>query len=154
IWSRASVRVPLMPVRFEAGPIRSRDDGTYETPVALLAGGKDRALIRAEGLKPVLTEWGALGPGGDGVATLPPGLLQRLRDVDGRVVDRHGRPVAGAEVIAAGESASATTDAMGKFRLIGLTSSRPLLVVRAEGYRIDGRLLADGGGAVEAVLSR
>ena len=56
--------------------------------------------------------------------------------------------------MAGGEGASAVTDDQGKFRLAGLDPSHAFLVVRREGFRIDGRLLAVGKDQVEVVLAR
>jgi hypothetical protein len=50
------------------------------------------------------------------------------------VVDRQGRPVAGAQVVAGGDDAATATDAMGNFRLTGLAPDHTLLVVRREGF--------------------
>ncbi len=154
VWSRAGRSAPLAPVRFEAGPVRTGEDGSFRTPGGLLAGVKYRALIRLEGFKPVVTEWVAAEGRADAAARLAEVVLTPLRSVVGRVVDRQGRPVAGAEIVAGGESARAVTDERGKFRLVGLAPSRSLLVVRRDGFRIDGRLLDAGEGAFEMVLAR
>ena len=108
----------------------------------------------AGGFKPVLTEWVTPGGQGDAVARLADVVLMPPRSVAGRVVDRQGRPVAGAEIVAGGESASALTDDQGKFRLVGLNPDRSFLVVRRDGFRIDGRLLGAGDAEIEVVLAR
>ncbi len=154
IWSRSGSSASHQPVRFEAGPVRTGEDGTLRTPPGLLAGVKYRALVRTEGFKPVLTEWVTPGGLSDAAVKLADVVLVPLRNVAGRVFDRHGRPVAGAEVVAGGESASAVTDEQGKFRLVGLAPSHSFLVVRRDGFRIDGRLLEAGEEKVEVVLAR
>jgi len=154
IWSRSGSSGSLQPVRFEAGPVRTCEDGTFRTPPALLAGVKYRALIRAEGFKPVLTEWVAPEGRADAAVRLAEVVLISPLSVVGRVVDRQGRPVAGAEIVAGGESASAVTDEQGRFRLAGLAPSQTFLIVRRDGFRIDGRMLDKGERDVEVVLAR
>ncbi len=153
IWSRGSI-ASHQPVRFEAGSVRTGNDGTFRTPPGLLAGVKYRALVRAERFKPVLTEWVTPGGLADAAVKLADVVLVTPRSVVGRVVDRQGRPVAGAEVVAGGESAPAVTDEQGNFRLVGQAPSRSFLVVRRDGFRIDGRLLEAGEEKVEVVLAR
>lgn len=154
VWARSGRFSLLTPVRFEAGPVRTGEDGTFRTPAALLAGLKYRAVIRAQGFKPILTEWVTPRGQSEPAASLPDVVLTPPRSVDGRVVDRHGAPVAGAHVVAAGEEAATLTDEQGKFRLAGLDPTRSLLVVRRDGYHIDGRLQSAGQNAPEVVLAR
>jgi hypothetical protein len=81
-------------------------------------------------------------------------VLAPPRSVAGRVVDRQGRPVAGASVVACGDDAATVTDEMGAFRLAGLAPDHSLLVVRRDGFRINGRLLGPAAGDVKFVLAR
>jgi hypothetical protein len=154
VWSRAGRLLRPLPVRFEGGPIRGGPDGSFHTPAILLAGVNYRAVIRAEGFEPVLTDWVSGGGAPDAATELPEVVLKPRRVVSGRVVDRQGRPISGAEVLAAGRDNSATTDEQGEFRLGKLPRNRIMLVVRCAGYRIDGRLLGDNDDAVESVLTR
>lgn len=74
---------------------------------------------------------GAVAPADDGPAPAPTGAIT------GQVVDRHGRPLAGAEVWAVQfrkTTATARTDADGRFRLAELKDDKPVDVwAEAEG---------------------
>jgi hypothetical protein len=88
------------------------------------------------------------------VTELPAIVLAPTRSVAGRVVDRQGQPTAGAEVIAGGAGVAARIDPQGRFRLDGLPQGPALLVVRRDGFRIDGRVLGERDGEVEFALAR
>ncbi|WP_165223966.1 carboxypeptidase-like regulatory domain-containing protein [Aquisphaera insulae] len=155
VWSRSPGRaVEIMSVHFEAGPIRTSDDGTFRTPPVLLANVKYRAIVHAEGFRPVLTEWVTAAGKRDGTASLADVVLMPPRSISGRVVDRQGKPVAEAAVIAGGGGVSAATDDRGTFRLDGLPAGPAPLVVRRDGYRIDGRIVEGPGGPIEVTLAR
>ncbi|QEH35013.1 hypothetical protein OJF2_35580 [Aquisphaera giovannonii] len=154
VWSLSGHPSQLMPVRFEAGPIRTAEDGTFRTPPVLLSGVKYRALVRAEGSRPVLTEWVTPAGHRDGTASLADVVLMPPRSISGRVADRRGQPVAGADVVAGGSGVSTATDDRGAFRLDGLPPGPAMLVVRRDGFRIDGRLVGEAEGPVEVTLAR
>ena len=153
IWSRSAFRT-LAPVRFEAGPIRTGEDGRFQTPHGLLAGSNYRAVVRARGFTPVLSEWVAAGDRDDAVMKVADIVLTPQRSISGRVVDRKGQPVGGAKVIAGGQGASSLTDEQGRFRLDGLAADRSFLVVLRDGFRIDGRVIGERESEVEVVLAR
>jgi hypothetical protein len=67
--------------------------------------------------------------------------IRRLGTIAGRVVDRQGRPVAGADVFEAGGGPSATTDEMGRFRLVGAGPGRSVLLARRAGFSFGGTML-------------
>jgi hypothetical protein len=153
LWSSNDIGPPA-PVKFDGGPVRTAEDGTFRTPSGLLAGVKYRAVISEKGFKPLLTEWITAGEGADSVAELKVPALTRLGTVAGRVVDRKGQPVAGAKVVAGGEEAAVVTDEEGKFRLEGLGLDITFLIVRADGFRISGRRLNAPDGEVKVTLAR
>jgi hypothetical protein len=154
VWSLAGRYGRPAPVRFDSGPIRTGADGRFLMPPGLLAGVKYRALVRADGSRPVLTEWATPPDRPDGTVDLADVALTPQRALAGRVVDRRGQPVAGAEVIAGGEGVSTATDERGAFRLDGLDAGRSFLVVRRDGFRIDGRLVGAGENEIEFVPAR
>lgn len=154
LWSlRAGV--PLVrPVHFESGTLRTGPDGTFRTPQAVLAGSRYRVLARARGIMPALTDWVAPMGKEDAATTLPDIRLSSPRSITGRVVDRRHNPVAGAEVVAGGENISAKTDEQGRYQLDGLAPGRTLLVVRRDGFRINGKLLGPDESSAGVVLAR
>ncbi|MGC8641542.1 MAG: carboxypeptidase-like regulatory domain-containing protein, partial [Isosphaeraceae bacterium] len=154
VWSLRQGSYRVFPVRFEGGPVRTGPDGSFRAPAALLPGARYRALIRAQGFRPILTGWITPEGKANAVANLPDTVLKPPASLSGRVVDRQRRPVAGAEVLAAGQAISALSDSQGEFRLDGLEAGPTLLVVRRDGFRIHGRLLDPDVHSVGVVLAR
>jgi hypothetical protein len=153
LWSSNDIG-PLAPVKFDGGPVRTGDDGTFRTPPGLLAGVTYRAVVNEKGFKPLFTEWVTAAEGADGLAELKMPALKPLGTVAGRVVDRKGQPVAGAKVVAGGDDAAVVTDDEGKFRLERLVLDHTFLIARADGFRIGGRLLRAPEGEVKVTLAR
>ncbi len=137
-----------------AGPIHVGTDGRFRLEGDLLDGLRYRVTARSPGLDAACTEW--ITPAGPGkTATIPPLTLKNLRAVSGVVVDRQGRVIAGAEIIQAGDGPERTTtktEASGRFRLGGFRSGPALISAHADGFRINGRVVADGENAI--VLTR
>lgn len=154
VWSRSGDQWAAAPVRFASGPICTAADGTFRTP---RAAERDRVPRRGphRGVRdgPLRVGGPRRGSGGhdrgaDARAARP------LRGVSGRVVDRRGGPIAGAEVLSWIGGPSTTTDAEGRFRLDGLMPDQPFVIVHRDGFRIDGRLLEPGEDRVEITLAR
>ena len=96
-------------------------EGRFRGPRRLRRDREYRALAEAAGHLPGRTR--PLRPGRSGVLTFPELVLPaepRRVAVEGRVVDRQGRPVAGAEVRTTADgpcAGRAITDPDGRFRL-------------------------------------
>ena len=153
VWSRAAFRA-LAPVRFETGSIRTGQDGWFQTPPGLLAGSNYRAVVRAPGFTPVLSEWVAAGDRDNAVMKVADIVLTPQRTITGRVVDRQGQPLGNANVIAGGQGDSRLADGEGRFRIDGLATDRSFLVVLRDGFHIDGRVIGDRQSEIEIVLAR
>jgi hypothetical protein len=140
VWTLGSSLNPC-PVGFAGGPVRTGPDGSFQTPQTLRAGSTFRVVVRAPGKDVILGGWIRLEPK---PADLPAMVLGELRTLRGRVVDRTGKPVAGAEVLQRGdgpEPTSARTDANGRFSLGGFRSRPAILFARHEGFRFHGQLV-------------
>jgi hypothetical protein len=122
-------------VYFDTGPVRTRSDGSFATPVQLLTGSFYRIIIRSEGKPLVTSDW--LTPTTE-LTTFPPLRLGRHRKLLGLVHDRHGKPVAGARVFLPSGKPSTTTDAQGRYVLEGVLPDKTYLLVRADGFRFQG----------------
>ncbi len=145
IWRKGGAEwAPNSLVGFEGGPVRSGADGSFETPEKLLIGSTYRLDVRESGKDPISSDWITIR---EKTRTLAPLVLGALRSVRGRVFDRQGRPVAGAQVFQSGDGPERTkteTDAEGKFALGGFQAGPAFVFVRAGGFRFEGRLIAPG----------
>ena len=106
-------------VVFKNGPIRTKEDGSFQTPENLLVGSAYRLVVRAPGKGDNPLDWITIG---DRPRVLLPMLQRPLRTVSGRVVDRQRMPLAGIEVFQSGdgpERTSTRTGADGRFALSG-----------------------------------
>ena len=142
------------PVAFDGGPIRVGADGTYRTPPSLLHETRYRVVIRDDELGEVSSDL-IDAPGAGKIATVPALVFEALHQVSGRVVDRQGKPITGAEVIQAGHGpvrTTAATNVNGRFNLGGFRSGPALIAAHAEGFRYGGRIVADGENQI--VLTR
>jgi protocatechuate 3,4-dioxygenase beta subunit len=117
-------------------------EGRFEFP-ALATGKLAINVFPPEGakLRPKLPSGVVIEPGKTAEVTIPMEGPARERTVAGRVVDRAGRPVAGAVVFQSGDSPTrteATTGAEGRFALGGVVARHTFLFARKPGYRFAG----------------
>ncbi|HWE38128.1 MAG TPA: carboxypeptidase-like regulatory domain-containing protein [Isosphaeraceae bacterium] len=145
------------PVLFEDDtPIRTWEDGTFETPRELTRDREYSIKATAAGREPGQTTY--LKPGPGAVVRMPDLVLRRapkLRPVAGRVVDSNGKPVAGAVVFQTGDGprrTQGTTDANGRFRVGGIDAGAAFLCVAEKGYHPLARLVRPNAGPVELTL--
>ena len=146
--------------QFQGNPqIRTGPDGSYRTPKELERKASEfRVEVVAEGFLPARTAW-VPTPSGD-LLTLPDLSLKRsrgVRIVSGRVIDRDGKPVAGAAVSQAGDGPRwtfAKADAAGQFRLPGVAVGQALVFAEATGFRFGGTIIGGRAGPVEIRLAR
>jgi Carboxypeptidase regulatory-like domain len=128
-------------VGFKEGPLRTIADGSFQTPANLQHGSAYRVAIRAEGKDPIFSDWITIQQKSH---TLPLLVQRPLRTIRGRVVDRQGKPVAGARVFQSGdgpERTETTTDADGHFSLGGFRQGPVFVLVRGGGFRLHGQLI-------------
>jgi protocatechuate 3,4-dioxygenase beta subunit len=135
--------------------IRTGGDGSFRTTAVLPAGRRYRAEVIASGLETGRSDW-VVAP-----RTELPDLTLRpaphFRAIAGRVLDRRGGPVAGAEVFPRGAGPDrdrVRTDLQGRFRLAGIPDGPTLLFVRKEGFRFQGRRVAAGADRAEILVAR
>jgi protocatechuate 3,4-dioxygenase beta subunit len=147
IWaldrSPSGLIVDSSPVRFDGSDeLKSGLDGRFRTPRRLRLGRDYLALASSAGYLPARTR--AFRPGGPASAQFPDLILPAEPgrvEIDGRVLDRKGRPVPGASVRASNNGPCcprATTDADGRFQLAGVADRRSFLFVEAAGFRFLG----------------
>ncbi len=122
-------------IHFDSGPLRSRKDGSFETPQQLLTGSSYRITIRVEGGSAINSDWITATTE---LTNAPPLRLPTHRKLFGLVQDRQGQPVAGARVSLPSGSPTTATDAQGRFLLEGVLPERTYLLVAARGFRFQG----------------
>jgi hypothetical protein len=138
--------------------VRTGADGRFQTPGRLPPGFEFRAAVEALGYTSATSDW--LEPAPGTTTSFPDFVLRpvpRLCEVSGRVVDRQGRPVAGAVVFQSGDGphrTHTTTDTAGQFRLPGVFEGRAFLFVRAEGFLFEGHPVDVAGRGVELTIHR
>jgi len=135
---RGETRKATLPARlipFDSGPVRTRADGSFLTPVRLLTGSSYRIIIRSEGDPLVTSDWLTATTE---LTTVPPLRLKQRRKLLGLVHDRQGKPVAGARVFLPSGEPSTTTDAQGRYVLHGVLPDKTYVLVKAEGFRFQG----------------
>jgi Carboxypeptidase regulatory-like domain len=162
IWaihrSASGLVVGSMPVRFEVSDdLKTDRDGGYQTPRKLRGDRDYLALASVDGHLPARTR--PLRPAGQHPAQFPdlvlagePGRVS----IEGRVVDRKGRPVVDALVRTSNDlprRRSATTDADGRFQLLDVADRRSFLFAEAEGFRFLGRPIDPVRGPSELTLT-
>ncbi len=152
IWSQGNRWTAASQVKLADGPIRTNADGSFQTPDKLLAGTAYRAVVRAPGMEPALSDWITIG---GTPHVLPPFVLRPLRTISGRAVARQGKPLAGIEVSQSGdgpERTSTVTDAEGRFTLGGFCQGPVFVFARGDGFRFSGRLIKAGEAGVDVTL--
>ncbi len=134
--------------------LRTDAEGRFETTDLFDRDTPLRVIVVAEGTLANRSAW--ITPGDDDTVTVPNIVLRQMRIVPGRVVDRQGRPVAGAGVFNVGDAhqrMETTTDAEGRFQLAGVPEGRAFLFVEKAGFRFTGKLLAAENKLVELELA-
>lgn len=137
--------------------VRTGPDGMYRTPKELERPRREfRVEVAAEGYLPNQSAWAPAGEGD--VVRMPDVRLRKaagVRLVRGLVVDRDGKPVAGAKVFQSGDGPNrteTTTDDAGRFRLNGVYAAPALVFASGEGFRFGGAVTKDA--SVEIRLAR
>ncbi len=155
VWSRGNGSWLIAnQVGFKDGPPRTNADGSFQTPANLQQGSAYRVAIRAPGKDPIFSDWITIQ---DKPHTLPLLVQRSLRTVRGQVVDRQGKPVAGALVFQSGDGpdrTETTTGADGHFSLGGFRQGPVFLLVRKDGFRFHGQSIKATDVNVAAELTR
>ncbi len=159
IWARCampfsstqSVRGVPEPVRFQSGPIHVRPDGTFETSDGLEAGTIYRVAVTHDGFAPALSDWVKLDKQR---VTSVAVTLRPLVKIEGRVIDRQARPVAGALIRQPGGGPEAVCGSDGRFVLERARPGPSFLIARKPGFRFHGLAVGDHAKPIEIVLTR
>jgi hypothetical protein len=113
--------------------------GRFESPRCLEPIGMYQLHVKAEGCLVEKTPWKM--PLDAGVVAFGDVTLRRQRTLEGQVVDRQGKPVAGARVVRADDrqKVEATTDEQGRFQLQTALFPLGFLFVQKAGFRLHGQ---------------
>ena len=129
-----SIGFPTL-IHFDSGPLRSRKDGSFETPQQLMTGSSYRITIHPEGGSAINSDWITATTE---LTNAPPLRLRTHRKLFGFVQDRQGKAVSGARVALPSGSPTTATDENGRFLLEGMLPERTYLLVAAPGFRFQG----------------
>ncbi len=135
-------------------PLRTLADGSFETPENLMIGAAYRLAVREPGKEPINSDWIAIERKSQ---TIPAMVMSGLHTIRGRVVDRQGNPVGGAQVFQTGDGPKRTaseTDSDGRFALDGFRPGPVFLFARRDGFRFHGQLIRPGEALVSVQLTR
>jgi protocatechuate 3,4-dioxygenase beta subunit len=133
-------------------------DGRFHTPPSLRPNAQYSLEVTAPGMLPSYTE--TIEPESWHTTRFTDVELRpapRLRVVQGRVIDRHGRAVADAAVWQSGDGprrTQTTTDVEGQFQLGGVYDAPAILFVRKEGFRLQGVRVAPADKTCQINLRR
>jgi Carboxypeptidase regulatory-like domain len=155
VWTRGG-GTRLLPnlVGFKDGPLRTGADGSFQTPANLQKSTPYRVAVREPGKDPIFSDWITIQ---ENSHTLPLWVQRTLRTIRGRVVDRQGKAVAGAQVFQSGhgpDRTETTTEADGRFSLAGFRQGPVFVFVRSAGFRFHGQLIKATDRDVTAELTR
>ena len=134
--------------------LHSDSDGRYHSPIRLPILGKYFAEAVAPGRLAARSRAITLSRQDH---ELPIMVLCRVRTLDGRIIDRQGKPVDGAVVRQAGDGPLPTrtsTNEQGQFQLEGIVEGPVLLFAEKEGFRFHFQPIDEGFTPVEFVLTR
>jgi RNA polymerase sigma factor (sigma-70 family) len=142
-------------IAFEGGAIvRTDANGRFQTPRELEPDGEYRVVVNAEGFQTEQSSWFEVGD----ARPLDFGevVLQRRGTIQGRIVDRQGKPIPGAHVLHVDGRMRirADADADGRYRIEGSIDGPGFLFVQKAGYRIHGQPTPVKPGAADMVLTR
>jgi RNA polymerase sigma factor (sigma-70 family) len=137
-----------------AMPVRTDTDGKFQTPRQLEPDGFYRVVIRADGFLSESSDW--LPVGDARPLAFPDLVLQRSRALQGRVLDRDGKPVAGVRLLYVDgrNRLTAMTDAEGRYRLEGVREAAGFLFAQKDGFRFYGQDSDPKVDRVDVVLAR
>jgi protocatechuate 3,4-dioxygenase beta subunit len=114
-------------------------EGRFESPRCLEPVGTYQLHLKADGFLVEKTPWKM--PLDAGVVAFGDVTLRRQRSLEGQVVDRQGKPVAGAHIVRADarQKVEATTDEQGRFKLQTAFFPLGFLFVQKAGFRFHGQ---------------
>jgi hypothetical protein len=146
LWARSGVPLDdgrlfyLAPERLALAeiPAHTGADGSFHAPGRLLSGSAYRLVVRAEGFAPLVSGWFTAS---ERSTALPAITLEKLRTLEGQVVDRQGQPVAGVSVFQPGDNPPVMTEESGRFRLENARPGQSFLLARKDGFRFHGQLI-------------
>ena len=158
----STTRVPKLipPENFGSTTVVTDADGRFEIVCSV---PKERGilgvLVEKDGWAPAWTGWihwnrKSVIFRSEAVGDL---TLRRLGQVNGRVVDRDGKPVVGAEVFQSGNTHQRTTtstDVEGEFQLTGFPDGGGFLFARKSGFRFQGTFFEQGDDIAQLTLTR
>jgi hypothetical protein len=132
----------------------SDKDGHFDAPCPIGRAMEYRVFARPEGYTIASSGWH------QSIAEATPGRIElqldRLRQLEGRVVDVEGSPLSGVRIFQSPHGVPpmhATSGGDGRFTLVGVAGERAFLFAEREGYRFAG-VPIDRPAGVEIVLNR
>ena len=148
--------IDLEPIMSEDGraAVRTDSDGRYRAPRRVPIPDEYFAEVVAPGRLSARSRSVIVA---DQAKELPAVTLRRVRAVSGQVVDRQGKPVAGAKVGQAGDGpmpTATTSDEQGRFELPGVLEGRLVLLVRKAGYRSEPHLMERSAEPLKVAITR
>jgi hypothetical protein len=135
--------------------LKTEGDGRFRTARRFSRGTEYAFHVRAAGFMPGASAY--VSAGDEASLSLPDVSLARLRDIQGRVVDRQRRPMAGVRVFQSGDGPArteATTGPDGRFVVAEVVDGPVFLFAEKSGYRFQGRLVGPGPHDTELSICR
>jgi hypothetical protein len=156
IWWRSRGLPPFSaPLASGQQELKTDADGRFRTARRFSKDTEYAFHVRAVGFMPGASPYASAG--GEAGLTLPDVSLTRLRAIQGRVVDRQKRPVAGVRVFQSGDGPArteATTEPDGRFVVDDVVDGPAFLFAEKSGHRFQGQLVGPGRHNVELSIRR
>lgn len=155
VWSQEREYLDPTRLDFSHSSLRTGTDGRFATARQVRVDRRYRVKAGGPGLSTAWSDWTRFRPGA--AAIFADLVIDRASRITGRVVDRSGRPIAGAEIHLVSEQPErpqTRSQENGSFQVELPRTGMIMILAEAKGFRFQGRVVELSASTVELVLVR